>query len=89
PRAAIATALGLDGGDALSTALFVETWQYSERVLGLGAWIKPDLSWLSKARTDWLPERFPVVVNGREVEIGCDDIERLRQDVITAEAEGS
>ncbi|GJE05269.1 RNA polymerase-associated protein RapA [Methylobacterium jeotgali] len=89
PRAAIATALGLDGGDALSTALFVETWQYSERVLGLGAWIKPDLSWLSKARTDWLPERFPVVVNGREVEIGRDDIERLRQDVITAEAEGS
>lgn len=88
PRAAISAALGLDGGDALSTALFVETWQYSRRVLGLGAWIKPDLSWLSKARTDWLPERFPVVVDGKEVEVGRDEIERLRQDVMAAEAAG-
>ena len=36
PRTAIARELGLDGGGALVTALFVETKQYSDRVIGFG-----------------------------------------------------
>lgn len=88
PRTAIAVALGLDGGDALSTALFVETRQYSERVTGLGLWEKPELPWLSNAKTDWLPEKFPVVVEGAQVEVDRDEVTQLQEDVVAAEETG-
>lgn len=54
PRAAIAKELGLGASDGLSSALFVETRQYSDRVTGLGLWERPELSWLSNSSTQWL-----------------------------------
>ena len=46
PRPVIAEAIGGDAGDAgdaLAASLFVETQQYSERVLGRGVWERPAL----------------------------------------------
>lgn len=89
PRTQIALDLGLEPGDPTVAALFVETKQYSERVIGLGVWEKPELSWLSKARTKWLPEKFPVVVDGQQAEITLEDAQKLALAVPRAEAAGS
>jgi superfamily II DNA or RNA helicase len=55
PRAALA-----DLFDALSTEaiadLFVETKQYSDRVLELKIWERPKLGWMQKGSESWLPE---------------------------------
>lgn len=88
PRTQIALELGLDPGDATVSALFVETKQYSDRVVGLGVWEKPELSWLSKSSAEWLPEKFPVVVDGQRTEITLKEAQKLRVDVPEAEAVG-
>jgi hypothetical protein len=88
PRTQIALDLGLEPGDAAISALFVETKQYSDRVIGLGVWEKPELSWLSKASTEWLPEKFPVVVDGQRAEITLKEAQKLSADVPEAEAAG-
>ena len=71
PRTEIARELGLDGGGDLVTALFVETKQYSDRVIGLGLWEKPKLPWLRKIAIEWLPEKFPARVqcDGKQIEV--------------------
>jgi SNF2 family DNA or RNA helicase len=88
PRIAVAHELGLDGGDALATALFIETQQYSDRVTGLGIWARPQLPWLTKIKTDWVPERFPVQLDGRHIEIERSELERLKNEVQDAEKSG-
>jgi len=88
PRTQIALDLGLDPGDPTVAALFVETKQYSDRVIGLGVWEKPELSWLSKASAEWLPEKFPVVIDGRPTEITLKDARNLAADVSQAAEAG-
>jgi SNF2-related domain/Helicase conserved C-terminal domain len=87
PRTVIAAELGIDGGDDLLTALFVETKQYSDRVIGLGLWERPELPWLKKLGTDWLPEKFPARVNvaGQSIEVSQPDAEGLKQAVEVVE----
>ena len=87
PRPTISRELGLEGGGALVTALFVETKQYSDRVIGLGLWEKPNLPWLRKVSFEWLPEKFParVSVNGRQVEVSRPEAEALKDAVDAAE----
>ncbi len=85
PRPAIAQALG-DGGEALAASLFVETQQYSERVLGLGVWEKPALPWLQSKAGQWLPESFALKLGGREIVLTQDGVERLTREVDEAKA---
>ena len=84
PRIAFADALGEDTGD-LASALLVETWQYSERVLGLGIWEPPAMPWLKNQSGQWLPERFPLKVG--EVVIDVDErvFDDLKQKLILAQ----
>jgi SNF2 family DNA or RNA helicase len=89
PRIAIARDLGIYGGDATATALFIETKQYSDRVTGLGVWSRPQLPWLTKIKTDWVPERFPVQLDGEHLEIERAEFEQLKNDVVNAEKLGS
>jgi superfamily II DNA or RNA helicase len=87
PRAAIAKELGLGASDGLSSALFVETRQYSDRVTGLGLWERPELSWLSNSSTQWLPERFPVRLGDSEIEVTREEVEKLHDECRQAEVE--
>ena len=87
PRAAIAKAFGADGFDGITTSLFIETKQYSERVTGLGLWEPPELPWLSKAATQWLPEQIPVRLGGEDIEINREEFEELQSAVAQAEAD--
>ncbi|MBR0777298.1 DEAD/DEAH box helicase [Bradyrhizobium diazoefficiens] len=87
PRAAIAKELGLGASDGLTSALFVETRQYSDRVTGLGLWERPELSWLSNSSTQWLPERFPVRLGDSDIEITRKEVEELHDECRRADEE--
>jgi superfamily II DNA or RNA helicase len=88
PRPAIAEALGRDDADSATVGLFVETKQYSERVLGLGIWDPPKLPWIKKKTEQWAPETFPVVLRGRTFEFTPDQIDAVTEQVATAKQDG-
>lgn len=87
PRAEIAEAIGDQTGEA-AHSLLVETWQYSERVLGLGVWEPPPIPWLKNKAGQWLPERFPVRIGSDVVELDRELFEGLKADVAQACEDG-
>ena len=89
PRAAIAKALRGGADEGLTTAVFVETRQYSDRVTGLGLWEPPQLPWLSKVATQWLPELIPVEIAGERIEVTRDEFKQLETAVTQAETTGA
>lgn len=84
PRTFIASVLGEDEGDS---GMFVETRQYSERVLGLGLWKPPALPWLARFKTAWLPEGLTVSIDGQEVTI-IEPLESLARRIEAAKQVG-
>ncbi|MEQ8297412.1 MAG: DEAD/DEAH box helicase [Nitratireductor sp.] len=87
PRADIAEAIGDESGEA-TVSLLVETWQYSERVLGLGLWEPPPIPWLKNKAGQWLPERFPVEIGSETIELDRQLFEMLKGEVAQACEEG-
>ena len=87
PRPAIATALGRDDADLAAIGLFVETKQYSERVLGLGIWDPPKLPWVQKKTEQWAPETFPVTLRGRTIELAPERLDEIIEQVDVAKRE--
>lgn len=83
PRAEIAEAIGDESGEA-ALSLLVETWQYSERVLGLGVWEPPPIPWLKNKAGQWLPERFPVRIGAEVVELDRETFQTLKTEVARA-----
>jgi hypothetical protein len=88
PRTLIADALGKEGGDPGVAALFVQTTQYSERVTGLGIWEKPKLPWLSRFKTIWVPESFPVEVEGKTFTTNVPELVQFELSIEAAEKDG-
>lgn len=60
PRRSLAEALGKEEG-AFETA-FIETAQYSERVIGIDPWRKPVLPWIKPRPNSWFPEQLGIAV---------------------------
>ncbi len=59
--------------------LFIETEQYSERVVGVDIWRKPVLPWVKPAPQSWLPESFGVKVgDDPPIEVPLDKVEELK-----------
>lgn len=87
PRAEIAEAIGDESGEA-TMSLLVETWQYSERVLGLGVWEPPPIPWLKNKAGQWLPERFPVQIGRETIEMDRELFQTLKSEVAQACEEG-
>ncbi len=87
PRADIAEAIGDESGEA-AMSLLVETWQYSERVLGLGVWEPPPIPWLQNKAGQWLPERFPVQIGRETIEMDQELFQTLKSEVAQACEEG-
>lgn len=84
PRTFIAAVLGEDEN---GSGMFVETQQYSERVLGLGLWKPPALPWLARFKTAWLPEGLKVSIDGYELTI-TQPLECLARRIETAKLNG-
>lgn len=88
PRPIIAEALGRDDADAAAVSLFVETKQYSDRVLGLGIWDPPKLPWIKKKSEQWAPETFPVVLRGETFEFTPDQLTAVVEQLAAAKRDG-
>ncbi len=91
PRRAIAEALGPDAAPDLE-ALFIETSQYSERVIGIDPWRKPVLPWIKPRPNSWLPDRFGLMVGEgdaqQRLEIAPADVGEVLARIETAAANG-
>ena len=81
-------ALASADGDDEPRSRFVETQAYSERVVELGEWVPPDLPFLKGVATNWLPERFSVVLGGALVTLQPDDVPDALTAVRTALGRG-
>ena len=68
--------------------LFVETEQYSARVIDIGVWTPPVLPWIKKEPNDWLPEKFGLRVGNKYVVLKTDDIAPLRERIKEARESG-
>jgi HJR/Mrr/RecB family endonuclease len=68
--------------------LFIETEQYSARVLDVGVWAPPVIPWIKKEPSDWLPEKFGLQIGGEFVVLNAEQIEPLREQIREARAKG-
>ncbi len=87
PRPHIAEAIGREPATDTAAVLFVETDQYSDRVLGLGVWEAPKIPWLKRQAQQWLPEGFPLQLGARIVTVSEAEISELKDKVSEAKAE--
>jgi hypothetical protein len=68
--------------------LFIETEQYSARVIDVGLWMPPVLPWIKKDPSDWLPEKFGLEIGGHYVMLKSEHLASVRQDIRDAMAAG-
>lgn len=75
-------------GDRLSDeyieGLFVETEQYSERVVDIGIWQPTVLPWLQKKPNSWLPESFGIQIGDINLEIDPKDVDEIKGKIESA-----
>ena len=84
PQAALRQALSDDvNGDNIEY-LFVETEQYSQRVVEIGVWEPPVLAWIQREPNAWLPERFGIRIGDRYVSIEPQQLDELVESVKAA-----
>jgi hypothetical protein len=69
-------------------SLFVETEQYSARVIDVGVWVAPVLPWIKRSPNDWLPEKFGLQIGGQYVELSVEELHPLREMIQEARARG-
>jgi len=88
PQRTIAETLG-EPAERLET-LFVETVQYSERVIGIDPWRKPVLPWIKPKPNSWLPERLGLAIGDPPVhiEVPAEQVPAALEAVEAAIAEG-
>jgi hypothetical protein len=88
PQTYIREALGNQIDEPTLETLFIETEQYSERVVDIGLWEPPVLPWIKRNPNDWLPERFGVQIGDQYVPLEQDDLAPLRTAVEAAITRG-
>ncbi|MDD2967128.1 MAG: DEAD/DEAH box helicase [Desulfovibrionaceae bacterium] len=48
-------------------SIFVATQEYSERVIGLGVWVKKALPWTVCSQTSWIPESYGMALGEKKL----------------------
>jgi hypothetical protein len=89
PRAFIRQALGDELQDDELSRLFIETFEYSQRVQGEGLWEHVVLPWVKKPTEVWLPpEEFGLQIGDKTVRITPDELPKLIERVEKAKQRG-
>ena len=81
PRAFLCGELGDVIDEAAIERLFVETAEYSARVVDVGFWQPRVLPWVQRGGDSWVPETFGVRIGESYVQLNDGDIEPLREAV--------
>lgn len=85
PRAFVREALGDQLDETVIDSLFVETAEYSRRVLDVGLWTPKVLPWIRKTEFPWLPERIGgLLIDNAYVDLKTEDIPKLTSDIKAA-----
>ncbi len=87
PRKALREECGITD-DGLLDSLFIETEQFSARVLGLDVWRKPVLPWIKPRPNSWLPEKLGLKIGEVSVEVAPAQAIELAQKLEEALASG-
>lgn len=90
PRAAIAKTLEGDENNSPSAKIFIETQHYSDRVEGLGLWERPQLPWLARRPSSWLPETGWITDGPASglPPLDSDELAQIEKDIQAAEVRG-
>jgi hypothetical protein len=88
PQLYLREALGENVDEANLETLFVETEQYSERVVDIGLWEPPILPWIKREPNTWLPERFGVQIGDKYLTLEPSDLAPLRNAIEDAMSRG-
>ncbi len=87
PRTFLRQAMGDEADDESLERVFIETSEYSRRVLDVGIWQPPVLPWVKRTADKWLPEEFGLRVGDKTIFIPQDEIPNIRtkiEDAISA-----
>jgi superfamily II DNA or RNA helicase len=84
PQAYLKQALGEEIAEAAIEPLFIETEQYSRRVIDVGLWHPPVLPWIKPEPNHWLPEKFGLLIKDAYVQLSTADVTELRGLVTSA-----
>jgi len=87
PRKALREECGITD-DGLLDSLFIETEQFSARVLGLDIWRKPVLPWVKPRPNSWLPEKLGLKIGEVSVEVAPAQAIELAQKLEEALSSG-
>ncbi|MEQ9145441.1 MAG: SNF2-related protein [Parvibaculaceae bacterium] len=74
--------------DAAAEAVFQETLEYIDRAIGTGLWKKPELGFLPKITSAWMPESFAANLDGVWVTVPDNKAGEVRQALIEAQERG-
>jgi superfamily II DNA or RNA helicase len=88
PQVYLKDALGDEVAEATIEQLFIETEQYSRRVIDIGVWHPPVLPWIKPEPNHWLPEKFGLLIKDAYVQLSTVDVTELRALVTSAMAAG-
>jgi hypothetical protein len=88
PQLFLKEALSDKFSDSEAERLFVETEQYSSRIINVGIWAPPVLPWIKREPNDWLPEKFGLQIGNQYVVLERDEIGPLREKIIEARSKG-
>jgi SNF2 family DNA or RNA helicase/HJR/Mrr/RecB family endonuclease len=86
PRAYLRDALGDEGDDELLENLFIETAEYSRRVVDIGIWEKRIVPWVQRSGDKWLPEKFGLKIGDETLFLEESEIPVLKENLRNAMA---
>ena len=84
PQVFLRQYLGEEEASLDMESLFIETEQYSRRVVEIGIWAPPILPWIQREPNAWLPERFGIRIGDRYLSIEPKELPGLVQKVENA-----
>jgi hypothetical protein len=70
--------------EKVASDLFVETIEYSERVIGLGIWRPPVLPYVENPSNPWEPETFGIRIAGEYLPLKAEEIPELQNAIAEA-----
>ncbi len=74
--------------DEMVASAFVETDQFSARVVEVGLWKPPVLPFIQRSSNSWLPEGFGLKVGSKNIVIAEGNVRPLAEDVASAIRKG-
>ncbi|SVD49509.1 uncharacterized protein METZ01_LOCUS402363, partial [marine metagenome] len=78
PKSYLKQRLEKNYDEPLLENLFVETLEYSQKVLGIGEYERPNLPWVKVEKEQWIPDEYNIPIGDGFINIKKEDIEDIK-----------